>query len=331
MKVAVVKPDHLGDFVLSIPTISAIAQRYSDLTLFVSSSTRPLAAYAFPNAALRVADLPHLSKFSRGLSAGTLSRTELNAFDFVFFLRRDQVLNPDWAQIVAHKSLLVEDRQDIHETKLQAQAVWQSGLKYDLPDSHAPGMVYPSGPKSVGLCIAAGFYANRWPTLRWVELGRKLQAQGAAVSIVCGPFEVEEASMLARLLGLDAVSRVIVGSGDFGGFLEKIKTLDLVIANDGGTAHICSLAAPVLSIFGGSPYRRYAPYGKQNRLLTRLLSCSPCCQYHGSVVNGCVTIECLSGIRADTVFQAVFEPSGVTGESRKLGHGCTLFFGLSHV
>ena len=329
MKVAVVKPDHLGDFVLSIPSISAIAERYSDVTLFVSSSTRPLAAFAFPSLEITTVDLPHLSKFGN-LTTRT-SLPNFNAFHLVFFLRRDDVFTPAWTRLMAHKSVLVEFHTEVHETTLQAHALWQSGLKYELPDGHAPGIVFLPDPKRIALCISAGFHANRWPTIRWIELGRKLQAEGTALWIVCGPFEKEEGALLARVLGLDAESRVIAGTPDFAAFLDQVRNLDLVIANDGGTGHICSLVAPVLSLFGGSPHRRFAPYGKQNRLLTRLPACSPCCQYDNGIVNGCVTTECLSGIRAETVLQAVFEASGTPGESRKLTHGCTLFFGLSHV
>lgn len=330
MKVAVVKPDHLGDFVLSIPTISAIVERYPDVTLFVSSATRPLAAFAFPSLELNIVDLPHLSKFG-GPTTSSYRPPNFNAFHLVFFLRRDEVFTPAWTRIMAHKSVLVDFSTVVHETTLQAQAVWQSGLKYQLPDGHAPGIVFPANPKRVGLCISAGFHANRWPTIRWIDLGRKLQAEGVALWIVCGPFEKEEGALLARILGLDAKSRVIVGTPDFAAFLDQVRNLDLVISNDGGTGHICSLVAPVLSLFGGSPYLRFAPYGKQNRLLTRLPVCSPCCQYDNGIVNGCVTIECLSGIRADTVFQAVFEASGTPRESRKFADGCTLFFGISHV
>jgi heptosyltransferase-2 len=329
MKVAVIKPDHLGDFTLSIPTISAIGGRYPELTLYVSSSTRPLARFTFPELEVSTLDLPHLSKFgSLGARNGQLSN--LHRFDLVFFLRRDQVFTPAWTELMARKSVLVEDRNDVHETRLQARAVWQTGLRYELPDSHTPGIEFPARPRSAGLCISAGFHANRWPTVRWIELGRKLQAEGVAVWIVCGPFEIEEAGLLAGMLGLDPSSRLIIGSADFGAFLERVGELDLVIGNDGGTAHICSLVAPVLSLFGGSPFRRYAPYGKHNRILTRLTACAPCCQYHESVINSCVTIECLSSIRAGTVLQAVFESRGIPGQSRTLADGCALFFGISH-
>ena len=329
MKVAVVKPDHLGDFALSIPTITAIAQRHPDTIMFTATATRSLAAHAFPKLEARPLDLPHLSKF-KALTARESAPVDLHQFDFVYFLRRDAIFTPAWTGLMARQSVLVSDEHETHETKLQAMAVWQTGLHYDLPDSHVQGQTFPTNPKRVGLCISAGFYANRWPTLLWVQLGRMLQAQGIAVSIVCGPFELNEAKFLSRLLQLPENEGLLIGSSDFQGFLDRVGALDVVVANDGGTAHICSLRVPVVSLFGGSPYRRYAPYGKHNRLLTRQLKCSPCCQYHDAIVNGCVTQECLTGIEPRTVIDALFANSRDAGESTRMTDDSLLFFGVSH-
>ena len=77
---------------------------------------------------------------------------------------------------------------------------------------------------------------------------------------------------------------------------DRDAAADWVVASDGGAGHLCSLAVPILSIFGGSPFRRYAPFGRRNRLMTQELPCSPCCQYMSRAINGCLSIECLVGI-----------------------------------
>jgi len=329
MKVAIVKPDHLGDLILSLPAINAVAGHYPETTLFVSSSTYPLARHLLPHLEILRLDLPHLSKFST--SSTTLAVvTDLRSFDRVFFFRRDQVFTPAWTKLIARDAVLIEDSHEIHESKLQQDAVCASGIEYKRPDTF-PGIRKKFGElRRVGLCLSAGFYGNRWPTMRWMELGRLLGAHGIDVSIICGPFERTEGETLVRLLGLDGRRHLIAGSTDFAAFREQVRELDLVVASDGGGAHLCSLEAPVLSLFGGSPYRRYAPFGVSNRVLTRLAYCSPCCQYHEHIVNGCVTIECLTRILPRSVFQAMLQPQGKPGERRDLGSGCTLFFGVSH-
>ena len=99
--------------------------------------------------------------------------------------------------------------------------------------------------------------------------------------------------------------RVIVGDQDYAGFVAAVGELDLVVASDGGTAHLCSKAAPILSIFGSSPYRRYAPYGGWNRILHQRLSCSPCIQYDSRRVNGCLSVECMAAVTAADVVSAL--------------------------
>ena len=61
--IAILKPDHLGDLVLSVPAIRAVRARYRNITLFVASSSRPLAGFLFPDIEdIRSADLPHLAR-----------------------------------------------------------------------------------------------------------------------------------------------------------------------------------------------------------------------------------------------------------------------------
>src|SRR5207253_10416292 len=104
-------------------------------------------------------------------------------------------------------------------------------------------------PEAIGLCIGAGFYANAWPAAHWVALGRELRASGHRVAVICGPSEATVAATIARAAGLDDQA-VIRGDDDYTRFLDRVGELDWVVASDGGTAHLCSLAVPILSIFG---------------------------------------------------------------------------------
>lgn len=330
MKVAIVKPDHIGDFVLSVPAISAIAEEFSDTTLFLATTTAPLARHLFPGLTIQCLDLPHLAKFSPPSRDAGSNVVDLSVFHRVYFLRQDQVLTPAWTRLIAREAILIEDSNEVHESKLHEDAVRRSGIEYRRPGAFTTTKALAGHPKRVGLCLSAGFHANRWPTARWRELGRLLLGEGIAVYLICGPFERSEGEMLARLLGLDVDRRLILGSTDFRAFWDQVQEMDLVIASDGGGAHLCSLYVPILSLFGGSPFRRFAPFGTNNRVLTRLPYCSPCCQYHEQIINGCATIECLTQISAQTVFRAIFEAQRSPGEKTEMGDGSYLFWGVSH-
>ncbi len=126
--------------------------------------------------------------------------------------------------------------------------------------------------------------------------------------------------------------RIEVGSADFAAFVATVADLDLVIATDGGTAHLCALGAPVLSVYGPSPFRRYAPFGLHNRLVTRDLSCSPCCQYAAHLVNSCLSNECMTAISPGTVAGLALKAQrlGKAGVKR-LAPDLKVFQGPSHL
>jgi hypothetical protein len=94
----------------------------------------------------------------------------------------------------------------------------------------------------------------------------------------------------------------LAGGTDYAGFLNELSdAVELVIATDSGTAHLAALARPILSLFGGSPWRRYAPLGRFNAVLTREVPCSPCRQFDRESINLCHTQECLTNLRPEQV------------------------------
>ena len=53
-RVAILKPDHLGDLILSAPAIRAILGRFEEVRLYVAPGSAGLARYLFP----QIADTP---------------------------------------------------------------------------------------------------------------------------------------------------------------------------------------------------------------------------------------------------------------------------------
>src|SRR5438094_5539865 len=165
MKIAVVKPDHLGDLVLAAPAIRAVRARYADMSLFVSSRNLGLARLLFGNIELRRLDLPHLSKSRENQQA----QMDFTDFDLVLFLRHDQVLNPRQAQLLCKDFIFFPAREDYHQTLLDYMVASRVVGAYDIDAEFYPGdggslrQKATRAPRAVGLCIAAGFHANAWP------------------------------------------------------------------------------------------------------------------------------------------------------------------------
>lgn len=299
-RVAVVKPDHIGDLILSIPAIRAIRRQFQDVTLFVSETTRPLVQFLFPDLGLRTINFLHLIRSSKIVPNTEAAAGELSRFDLVLWLRDDPFIGQFYRQLdvpqdVASGSHLV------HETAVQKAMVLRHSPNYSRTElfSNAP-IAWPESIKTIGLSIGSGFPTNRWPNICWLEIATLLKKADKELVLMGGPNEEPDLSFLSNCLRR-MIDRVIIGSSDFSGFFDELAAVDLVIATDGGTAHLCSLQKPVLSIFGSSPWRRFAPFGRENLVITRNLSCSPCCNFSLEEINGCLTRECILGIEPRSV------------------------------
>ena len=329
-----VKPDHLGDLVLASAAVRALAHAHPDLTLFVASRSTTLARWLFPELQVETLDLAHLAK----ADAADPPSVDLAQFDAVAFLRRDGVMTPQWADLRARRHVMFVEDHGVHQTLLDYGVVREFAPAYDIDArffADAGTSVAEKArrsPQRVGLSIGSGFYTNAWPVVRWIELGRALSRRGIEVHVICGPAEAATARILLDGAGLDRARR-IMGGADFAAFTAAVAKLDLVVGSDGGTAHLCSLVTPVLSIFGSSPMRRYAPFGRMNSVISQALSCSPCIQYAARLVNGCASVECMAAITSDDVLRAMDRRN--EGAERRpatepLRAGLTMMNGVSH-
>ncbi len=303
--VAILKPDHLGDLVLASPAIRAIRASYTNVTLFVAPDSVRLARYLFPEIGdVRPLALAHLGRRPDDFVNPDALRRTLQNFSFVFCLRGDEVLRPLVESLTTDHVIALGD-DVIHETMSQKRAVTSVIGSYSRTQQFAAKPIsWPTHLGHIALCIAAGFPTNRWPNLHWLKLAQHVAQRGIFVSLVGGPAERNDLAALSRMLQ-QVPHQVIEGGDDFGAFLDALADVDLVVATDGGTAHLCSLRKPICSVFGSSPWRRFAPFGVNNIIITRDEPCSPCVQFSTTDVNGCLTRECTALLRPSHVARVV--------------------------
>lgn len=335
MAIAIIKPDHLGDLILSAAAIRAISAKHDAVTLFVAPSNIGLAEVLFPDLDVQAVTFRHLSKGEHA----TGSIPDLRNFDWVAFLRNDQVINEKWAALRARRFVVPTAGNTVHQTIIDYSVASVLVGSYEIDALHFGKhqrdieAKASRNPARIGLSIGSGFHTNRWATSTWIDLASLLQKEGLYVKIICGPKEIDRARFIVRMAGLDEAANMLVGNSDFQSFWDEVDTLDQVVATDGGTAHLCSMRVPILSIFGPSPFLRYAPFGRHNRVLTRNLSCAPCCQYTNHLVNGCLSMECLALIDAQKAFAALTDSRLRTSRPQMshLAGDVQLVFGPSHI
>lgn len=331
-RIAILKPDHLGDVVLATPAARRIVAAHAghDVDFLCAPGAEPLVRWLLPGVRPVALPCPHLDK--TGAHANASPPRLPQGYEFVWGLRADDVLNAAWLAAERAAGAFVRAGHLEHETRSQKRLVAER-----LGDFSRTAMFFPSSPPSfprrfatVGLCIAAGFVNNRWDMVAWFRLGRILARSGAGLRILGGPLETRDAEMLRSLLGLPA-AHVILGDGTFDDFTRRVEqAVDVVIATDSGAAHLCSRVKPILSIFGPSPHLRYAPFGRHNRLVRADVDCSPCCQFSRDTLNACVTRECLAALEPADVAEALFESAPPEPAVRRRG-GLELVFGASHL
>lgn len=305
MKIAILKPDHLGDLVLSVPAINKLQSAGHEITLLINKNVEFLAQFLFPNITLKITQFAHLSRKNESDDFGAVFEEVRNS-DFFISLRNDPVLEELIFNKISIKNFsVVESSLDIHEPALQQKIIQKivgeySPLDFFYKYGHHP-KPWPKEYKRIGFIISAGFFNNSLSLETWYEFGRHLQkTYQSEISVIFGPSEKSDAKVLKLLLGGEIT--LIEGSADVDSFLKQIKNLDLLLATDSGSAHIASLAGiPIVSLFGPSPYLRFQPLGMSNKVITLNFNCSPCTQFEMQRVNICISKECLSSIRVKDI------------------------------
>lgn len=291
-RIAILKPDHLGDLIIASPAIKVLSERMENLTIFISPTSVNLAKFLFPGIPIEAILFNHLSKLE-----STDYRPSIANFDTIIALREDPIINIEWLKTQAKNVFQVKADNKLHESEQQRRLISTLVGSYD-PLNYFGLKAFDHVEKcenAIGLCISCGHSSNSWPLVYWKTLAVKLMNSGRKVYLIGGPHELEELSLLSKLTGIDK-NKIIIGTSDFVDFLSKVSKLDLIIATDSGTAHMCSLVTKIYSLFGPSSPVKYSPLGKENKISSLSLNCSPCLQFAKDKVNFCISRECLNSM-----------------------------------
>ena len=150
---------------------------------------------------------------------------------------------------------------------------------------------------------------RRWPTERFIELGRRLLRDDptATLAITGAPSEREAAQEVTRQLRSQSAAdagRVICMAGRTS--LRELIVLytlaDLLVTNDSGPGHFASLTQlPTLVLFGPETPELFAPLGKATNLMTANLACSPCVNAMNHRFSACDDNVCMQELSVDQV------------------------------
>jgi heptosyltransferase-2 len=327
MRTVVIGTNWVGDTVMSLPTLEALAASGRALTVLARRSLHPL---------LRLA--PHVAAvLEKGEPGATIARLREGGFDEAIvlpnsvrsaWLPRRAGVPYRWGYAGGGRSFLlapavprpprrpprpqVEDYAALLEAMgVAAPASWVPRLELDDAARSAGAERLRRGRIDVGRSPRIGLFAGaefgpskRWPWPRFAELARMLRRDHPAtqIVIVAGPARDELWSAVRIHEESGKIHPVIGPDLDLAGLAGVLAHLDVLVTNDSGPMHLAAaLGVRTVALFGPTDPRRTAPAGAGHAVLHRDLWCSPCFKrrcplvYHG----------CLRGIEVGAVAAAV--------------------------
>ncbi|HEY7026767.1 MAG TPA: glycosyltransferase family 9 protein [Gemmatimonadales bacterium] len=318
-------PNHLGDFVLSLPALEAAPR--ADIQ--VAQHLEPLARLALPGRVI----LP-LNRGPGGFARAVLqlrSRSRASA----------TLLTPSFssALLVAlagipgrrgtstdHRGALLTDSVD----PVQVDTVHRSTAYLLLVTGAAPAQapvplvtlddsaqkawsaLRPFNPPFVGVVPGSRASARRWNPERFREITRRLADAGHRVIVFGGP---EERRLTEQVAGKDAAD--LGGRCSLPALAAGLAECRWLLTNDSGPMHLAAaVRTPTVSLWGAGDPQHTGPLGPGHRLLRRTdLPCVPCVR-NACPRRGKGTIlpeaerECMALLEVDQVWREI------TGASR---------------
>lgn len=159
-------------------------------------------------------------------------------------------------------------------------------------------------------------HRKQWPAERFAAAARTLGKETGATLLLFG-VENERAAC-EQLSAVIAATPVVNAAGKttLGQLAGLIQRCDLVLANDGGPAHIAAaLGVKCVSIFGPVDEKVYGPAAgsRGQRAMSAAISCRPC--YQQFRAPDCPALRCLEAVSVAEVLAAgrqLLAQSGIT-------------------
>jgi heptosyltransferase-2 len=298
LRTLVVMPSWVGDCVMALPLLDALAASGRRLVAFAKPHLLPLLQLS-PAIAATVARSPDDATTIAALrDAGCDEAVVLpNSFRSAWFAYRAGIpwrwgyrggwraplLSPPVTRPRGKRPQVEDYRELLDALSVPEPASWVPKLprtpelvargRERLGRAHLGG----DGPL-VGLSPGAEWGpSKRWPWKRFAELAHELRRRvpGVREAILAGPKEVwtavrihEESGKIHPVLGPDL---------DLGGLAAVLCCLDALVTNDSGPMHLAAaFGVPCVAFFGPTDPRRTAPAGEGHRVLHTGIWCSPC-------------------------------------------------------
>jgi len=150
---------------------------------------------------------------------------------------------------------------------------------------------------------------RKWPTERFVEVGRRILAAHPDVTVVVtgSPAEEEAAEAIVAAIGSPRAI-ILAGQTTLRELLVLYCLADVLVTNDSGPAQFAAMT-PIDSVvlFGPETPRLWGPRGPRVHVLWANLACSPCINPYNFRFSPCRDPRCMLEISVEQVVETVDE------------------------
>ena len=304
-KLAVFKPDRLGDFVLALGAIHAVVENFGagDCVLFISPLVEELARREFPGVAIVIVPPfePKLWKGWRRLRSKPMDPWWDHMFATAISFRHHRTAWQEllFSRIRCSRSVALENQSDHNhplERRFIAARITQSVLPpkqagrsqchefeshrlvlesmLERPvsaDTVVPHLSPPPGAASNGSILICPFGSADIRTIspRAIAEGIKLafRANVPPLRLAAPPDQLQRYMDYARFLVEAGLPQAqIVETQSIASLISEITSAAVIIATESAPAHIAAaLDRPLLALIGGGHYGLFAPWKRSGR------------------------------------------------------------------
>lgn len=315
-RLLIIRPDHLGDVLLTTPAIQLIKRRFPDIEIHVLCgpwSADLLANYQEIDLVLTL-DFPGFRR-----QPGTSARNPyLQMLESSRMLRSIGygsaiIMRPDhwWGAMLAHFSGIPErlgydvsdvspfltkrlrhQRQHAVEQNIRLAQLWLEcsnigDIELEFPLEPAD-MAFVDrmladwriGSSTPIICIHAGSGASSklWENEKWAAVADTLTTQFEAAIVLTGTSN--EKSLIDDIVAnMKEHSFVIAGATSVGQLAALFRRSKLVLGTDNGAMHLAAaVRTPTVTLFGPADPLEFAPWGDRrlHAIVTSSIGCRPC-------------------------------------------------------
>ena len=332
-RILVVRPDRIGDVLLSTPALSALRRALPDAFIAVLVAPHAYEIVELNPYVDRVLVIDKKGRH-RGIVGMAMLVKELKReqFDMALVLHGTRRLhlalfwariptrigyNRKWGFLLTRRLKDVKPHGEKHETEYSLDLLRQVGLRIQnapvlLPTTAESDQTIDRFLKDEGVAVGetvvvlhpgASSPSKRWMAQRFAQLAdRLIQKRGLRLVVICGPQDVATGRAVLQAMhsrGIDACGKLSLR--EVGSLLKRSC---LLISNDSGPVHAAvGVGTPVISIFGrsqpGLSQNRWRPLGPRDVALQKDVGCVVC------LADDCqIDFECLKALSVDEVFEA---------------------------